>query len=1073
MLPRVRIRAFIATVAVALLIVACREITAPERSQKLSGTVTSLQNPSGLVVVYPDSMRGWVFYNDQTNAVCPTGSACRMVQGPATPPLGSGSAELYDSLSTDGKALILADYAGTRFDQITDLHYSTYRQTANTGNNLAISLQFNVDYDLSDAASGYQGRLVYEPYTGIGGNVPRNTWQTWDAKAGKWWGTKATVMRNGGSVTNPCVQSTPCTWAQVLAAFPNVGVHSLYGAVVLKAGSGWPGFRGNIDSLAIGVGGTTTLFDFESAAPPVVPSTPPDSIPVEYRTFADTIRVPATYAGLLMRQFAVVEFNTSATAAERQTAISSVGGVVAGGLRDGGPTGGLFLIRVPADSSGTLLLSAIARLKSFPQVAHASVDFVGRNALGYRRPNFAFGQRRGNWTTNSGAAFGSTNRAWALNAIGAPSAWGCTVGDSTIVGVVDIGIHVGSQLTPNLKQYSSLVATNSVRTHGTEVSSLIAARGSATYETGLMWNARLVLADMATTDSGETFSMAQVAYASRKAIYNGARVINLSVQFWEYGSTLSLTAPHTSQQDATRGVWSSWSKRAATLSPLGVRPLWVVVAGNEGAPSNTYWNSSTAIADSLPTETIIVAGAGWHAGALWQGSTMSGNIDIAAPAELVPTYTGTDTTSSYGTSFAAPLVTGTAGLLFSFDPTITASEAKQHIVGGAVAGGRVASGSGGTYPVLNAYEALRKAAAKNGAPLCGNRVWADPGYGIRVQRDTNSIQTIVAPSGAFDPWSFNYVNIHHGGRRMELAFSDRYVLGGGGTWGTGTWSPDLVSEYSGAYKGSSAYYQDHDDSLNTKFVATPAGSTYSLKIEYRALPGNTLFHVDSIANAVTISTASASVECNQREPDAPGGVPTGSYSCLTYDTTGVWEQRNFIPTNVGHTLEPQARVAVAALGIWTHYRQLDASWSVCAGQGGALFPKECKGRVVDSLHTSRVHLWKVDRSGNWEQLNVPSIANDSAEVWGMAINEAGTELMLQVGRYHLNARTGSWSCADSRHEWIALDVAGSSSGATRYRRNIGDPEICDGAYDSAANGASLRALRQPSHPDMRSLMRPD
>jgi hypothetical protein len=189
---------------------------------------------------------------------------------PAGAPLGNSSAELATPLAGDGNALLLADYAGTRFDQITDLHYSTYRQSADAGNNLAVALQFNVDYDLTDASAGYQGRVVFEPYQGIGGNVPQSTWQTWDAKAGKWWGTKTSVPKAGVIVANPCVQATPCTWTQLLTAFPNAGVHATLGAVVLKAGSSWAGFRGNVDNFTIGIGGTNTTFDFELTSPPIV-----------------------------------------------------------------------------------------------------------------------------------------------------------------------------------------------------------------------------------------------------------------------------------------------------------------------------------------------------------------------------------------------------------------------------------------------------------------------------------------------------------------------------------------------------------------------------------------------------------------------------------------------------------------------------------------------------------------------------------------------------------------------------------------------------------------------------------
>jgi hypothetical protein len=251
---------FVATV------VGCRDITKPAGSNVVSGKPRASVSPLGTVTVLPSSMAGWVFYDDQHDTACTNTAVCQMVAGPANPPSGSGSAELATPLSGDGNALVLSDYSGTRLDQISDLKYSTFRQSVDAGNNLAIALQINVDYDLTDASTGYQGRLVFEPYQAAGGSVPQATWQTWDAKSGKWWGTRSSVPKNGTLVANPCVQATPCTWTQLLVAFPNAGVHAIYGALVLKAGSGWAGFRGNVDKLTIGIAGAVTTFDFEPTA---------------------------------------------------------------------------------------------------------------------------------------------------------------------------------------------------------------------------------------------------------------------------------------------------------------------------------------------------------------------------------------------------------------------------------------------------------------------------------------------------------------------------------------------------------------------------------------------------------------------------------------------------------------------------------------------------------------------------------------------------------------------------------------------------------------------------------------
>lgn len=104
-------------------------------------------------------------YHDQHGVACSDTSKCRMIEGPTPPPAGLGSAELATATAAEGYALILADYAGVRFDNITDLSYSTYRQSDDVGNNLAIALQFNVDYDLNDLLVNYQGRVVMPEYT--------------------------------------------------------------------------------------------------------------------------------------------------------------------------------------------------------------------------------------------------------------------------------------------------------------------------------------------------------------------------------------------------------------------------------------------------------------------------------------------------------------------------------------------------------------------------------------------------------------------------------------------------------------------------------------------------------------------------------------------------------------------------------------------------------------------------------------------------------------------------------------------------------------------------------------------
>ena len=442
------------TLCFSLFVFACKDITGPLLSPDTG--IRRLINPSGIIVVTPDSMRGWSFRDDQRDLPCSNADVCHLVEGPIGNHLGTGSAELATTASTDGNALILADYKGIRFDQLTALRYSTYRQSTDAGNNLAIALQFNADYDLSDVATGWQGRLVFEPYHGNGGNVTQGAWQQWDAKAGKWWGTKSSVTRNGVATTNPCVQAAPCTWTQLLTTFPSVGVHAAFGAVVLKAGSGWANFRGNVDSLTIGVDGMNTTFDFEPYAP--FPATAPDSIPMaiwDSLTAPDNVLSdPPGIAGRVIRDLVYVAFKPSATLADRRAAIASVNGRVVGGRRIADPEG-VYALRIPyliaaGDSASGPILRAIETLEHNPLVEMAAFAALTLPTAKYRRPLDGVGFTT--WPLSPDSARGPN---WHLAAIDAPMAWGCTTGTGAgeippSIAVIDEGFHPHTDLNSNL-----------------------------------------------------------------------------------------------------------------------------------------------------------------------------------------------------------------------------------------------------------------------------------------------------------------------------------------------------------------------------------------------------------------------------------------------------------------------------------------------------------------------------------------------------------------------------------------------------------------------------------------------
>ena len=201
------------------------------------------------VVVNSLSLSSWFGGNEG-----PSGSNASVdfVPGPGTAPLGGGSAELTVD-STGRASLGTAAYKGTLLAAITQLTYSAYVATA--AHPEAPSLQFDIDYNASDANTAYQGRLVFVPA------LPTlDTWTSVNALAGTWWATAAP-----GNLS--CSQGVPCTWAQVLAAFPNAAIRndpSAGGNLLFRLGGPVTGGSSvYVDDFTISTGASTTTYDFE------------------------------------------------------------------------------------------------------------------------------------------------------------------------------------------------------------------------------------------------------------------------------------------------------------------------------------------------------------------------------------------------------------------------------------------------------------------------------------------------------------------------------------------------------------------------------------------------------------------------------------------------------------------------------------------------------------------------------------------------------------------------------------------------------------------------------------------
>ena len=129
------------------------------------------------ILVDPSNPNGWAFSNmDNSPNVNATG---QFVTGPATPPLGTGSANL-----TVGDAASSEIFVDTSLNpgvpNFTALSYSTYVTTSTPGSGSAPALEF----DLFKGAT-YEGRLVFDP--GLLLTVVDGTWQSWNAETEDAW----------------------------------------------------------------------------------------------------------------------------------------------------------------------------------------------------------------------------------------------------------------------------------------------------------------------------------------------------------------------------------------------------------------------------------------------------------------------------------------------------------------------------------------------------------------------------------------------------------------------------------------------------------------------------------------------------------------------------------------------------------------------------------------------------------------------------------------------------------------------------------------------------------------------
>jgi len=607
------------------------------------------------------------------------------------------------------------------------------------------------------------------------------------------------VLNKGGqSVQLPVRVLLPPTGIKVLApsGTPSTKIVSVTSDSSLTGGSLWliggsgvlaANDSSKLDTLSFNVqspatSGQLTFQATAQSSGSTVPALPPNLIPAW--VLADSSIDSLGYTKGVIN----VLFKPGTTQAERQSAITLIGGTVVGGLPSS--TGdGYYIVAVPDDGSGAQLEAAIATLLAEPAVKDAGRDWRASRSS-YRRPTDGTGWMFADWRT--GPPDSATGSNWAMSAVSAPLAWGCSVGDATAeIGVIDHAFDA-TELAPNIIAGSGVLGqypTEPVR-HGSEVANIIAAKGNnSAGMTGMMWNAGLRLEDAGTRSP----SVAQLGQLIEKLASAGAKVINFS---WNWNVPWNGPPP----QDTVPFIWRQLKQMMPYLRQAeagGYLPLIVISAGNW--PAKSYLTGYPILKDSFPNNVIVVGASTrppfsrWVDASVQEESSYGSYVDVYAPGQDVTTHAATTALhSASGTSFAAPIVSGIAGLLGSFDPRLSASDIRQLIVAGAIASGyQITRGPGSTdsAPLVNAYESLRAAGRRAGAPICGFPVGTNENGQLVFYRNDGAPEVVPVPNGpVYAP------SVAQGGKLIAIQIAnDDYPFFSQGTWSNGSWSWNLVS----------------------------------------------------------------------------------------------------------------------------------------------------------------------------------------------------------------------------------------------------------------------------------------
>ncbi len=295
----------------------------------------------------------------------------------------------------------------------------------------------------------------------------------------------------------------------------------------------------------------------------------------------------------------------------------------------------VHILAVPRDKS---VAEMVAVYRKNPNVVFAEPNYIAQAEMVPSDPYFS------NWQKG-------------LQRMGAPAAWDLTTGSAEIViAVLDTGVRashedLAGRLTAGYNFVSGNDNTADDHGHGTRVTGIIAAatdngRGVA----GTTWqNLVMPVKVMGSNGSGTYSDLAKgIIYAAD----NGARVINMSLGGSNPSSALKSAVDYAHSRNVVL-VAAAGNSNGPVAYPAAYPNVIAVAAVDNSDNKASYSCYGPEISVAAPGSGVF-------------STVISGGYDVGS-----------------GTSFAAPFVSGLAGLVLSLDPALTPAQVQDIIERGA------------------------------------------------------------------------------------------------------------------------------------------------------------------------------------------------------------------------------------------------------------------------------------------------------------------------------------------------------------------------------------------------------